>query len=129
MRAQPGAGDRAVLHTVGPLHESFLPRHYWSRCYGFVPNFYAGQCSGQYRRSAASRTCRRLVPYSLLPIWARDIAPAVPSYWAMQGYKHAIFGEGTAVVEPILILLGFSILFALIALARFRFDEAKVGLL
>jgi hypothetical protein len=47
----------------------------------------------------------------------------------MQGYKHAIFGEGTAVVEPILILLGFSILFALIALARFRFDEAKVGLL
>lgn len=70
-----------------------------------------------------------LVPYSLLPNWAQDIAPAVPSYWAMQGYKHAIFGEGTTVVEPILILFGFSILSALIASVRFRFDEAKVGLL
>lgn len=68
-----------------------------------------------------------LVPYSLLPGWAQDIAPAVPSYWAMQGYKHAIFGEG-AVVRPILFLLGFSILSALIALVRFRLDETKVGL-
>ncbi len=68
-----------------------------------------------------------LVPYSLLPTWAQDVAPVVPSYWAMQGYKHAIFGEG-AIVEPILLLLGFSVLSVLIALTRFRFAETKVGL-
>jgi ABC-2 type transport system permease protein len=69
-----------------------------------------------------------LVPYSLLPGWAQTISPAVPSYWAMQGYKHAIFGEGATVVVPILFLLGFSILSALIASLRFRLDDTKVGL-
>ena len=70
-----------------------------------------------------------LVPYSLLPGWAQEIAPVVPSYWAMQGYKHAIFGEGATVVTPILCLLGFSILSALIASVRFRLDDTKVGFL
>lgn len=69
-----------------------------------------------------------LVPYSLLPGWAQQIAPAVPSYWAMQGYKHVIFGDG-AIVKPILFLLGFSILSTLIASMRFRLDDAKVGFL
>lgn len=68
-----------------------------------------------------------LVPYSLLPSWAQAISPAIPSYWAMQGYKHAIFGEGATAVGPILILLGFSILSVLIASARFRIDDTKVG--
>lgn len=68
-----------------------------------------------------------LVPYSLLPGWAQDISPVVPSYWAMQGYKNAIFGEGATVVEPILFLLGFSVLSALIASVRFRLDDTKVG--
>jgi len=69
-----------------------------------------------------------LVPYSLLPGWAQDISPVVPSYWAMQGYKHAIFGEGATVVGPILFLLGFSILSVLVALVRFRIKDTKVGL-
>jgi ABC-2 type transport system permease protein len=69
-----------------------------------------------------------LVPYNLLPGWAQDISPGVPSYWAMQGYKDAIFGEGAAVLGPILLLLAFSILSALVASTRFRFDDAKVGL-
>ncbi len=68
-----------------------------------------------------------LVPYSLLPHWAQDISPVIPSYWAMQGYKHAIFGEGST-VGPILILFSFSVLSGLVALARFRFSDAKVGL-
>lgn len=68
-----------------------------------------------------------LVPYSLLPGWAQDISPAVPSYWAMQGYRHAILGEGATVVTPILFLLGFSILSALIVSVRFRLDDTKVG--
>jgi len=69
-----------------------------------------------------------LVPYSLLPVWARDVAPIVPSYWAMQGYKHAIFGGGTSVVEPILLLVGFSVLSVAVVVARFRLDDEKVGL-
>lgn len=68
-----------------------------------------------------------LVPYGLLPGWAQDVSPIVPSYWAMQGYKRVIFGEGATVLEPILILLGFALLSGLIALVRFRLDETKVG--
>jgi len=69
-----------------------------------------------------------LVPYSLLPGWAQHISPVVPSYWAMQGYKHAIFGEGATVIEPILLLVGFSCLSVLVAAMRFRLDDTKVGL-
>lgn len=67
-----------------------------------------------------------LVPYSLLPSWAQTIAPLVPSYWAMQGYKQAIFG-GNAILVPILVLLAFSLLAAGVALSRFRLDESKIG--
>lgn len=67
-----------------------------------------------------------LVPHALLPPWAQTIAPIVPSYWAMQGYKHAIFG-GQTVVVPLLALVGFSVLAAAVALACFRFDEPKIG--
>lgn len=68
-----------------------------------------------------------LVPYTLLPGWAQDISPVVPSYWAMQGYKHAIIGEGASVTEPILFLLGFALLSAVVASWRFRLDDTKVG--
>jgi len=67
-----------------------------------------------------------LVPFALLPPWAQTISPLVPSYWAMQGYKHAIFG-GKTVLVPVLMLLGFSLLSALVAIARFRFDDHKLG--
>jgi ABC-2 type transport system permease protein len=67
-----------------------------------------------------------LVPYALLPPWAQSISPFVPSYWAMQGYKHAIFG-GKTVLLPILLLLGFSLVSAVVAVSRFRVDDAKIG--
>lgn len=70
-----------------------------------------------------------LVPFSLLPAWAQDIAPAVPTYWAMQGYKHVIFGEGSSIVTPVAVLLGFSLLSALVASVRFRVADRKVGFL
>lgn len=70
-----------------------------------------------------------LVPYSLLPGWAQTIAPAVPSYWAMQGYKDGIFGGGASVVIPILVLLGFAAASTLTALVCFRFEDEKGGLL
>lgn len=67
-----------------------------------------------------------LVPYALLPPWAQSISPLVPSYWAMQGYKHAIFG-GQTILVPILLLLGFSLISAVVAVSCFRFDDPKIG--
>ena len=67
-----------------------------------------------------------LVPYALLPPWAQSISPLVPSYWAMQGYKHAIFG-GETVLLSILVLLGFSLISAVVAVSSFRFDDPKIG--
>lgn len=67
-----------------------------------------------------------LVPYPLLPTWAQSIAPLVPSYWAMQGYKRAIFGNETVLV-PILLLLGFSLIAAVVAVSRFRVEDPKMG--
>jgi ABC-2 type transport system permease protein len=68
-----------------------------------------------------------LVPYALMPPWAQSVSPLVPSYWAMQGYKHAIFG-GQTVLLPILLLLGFSLISAAVAISCFRFDDPKTGL-
>lgn len=68
-----------------------------------------------------------LVPYGLLPGWAQALAPAIPSYWAMQGYERAIFDGGMSVLLPISVLLGFSGLALGIAAIRFRFDDVKVG--
>lgn len=68
-----------------------------------------------------------IVPLGLMPAWARDIAPAIPSYWAMQGYRRAISGQGGSVVLSVAILLAFALALALVAAVRFRSDEAKVG--
>jgi ABC-2 type transport system permease protein len=67
-----------------------------------------------------------LVPHALLPPWAQSVAPLVPSYWAMQGYKHAIFG-GKTVLVPILLLIGFSLVSAIAAAFSFRLDDPKIG--
>lgn len=69
-----------------------------------------------------------LVPESLLPRWAAVLAPAVPSYWAMLGYRHAILGLHGGVLTPVVALLAFAALFALVAHRRLRFDEAKAGI-
>jgi ABC-2 type transport system permease protein len=67
-----------------------------------------------------------LVPESSLPHWAKIVAPAVPSYWAMRGYRRAILGDGT-VTLPIAVLLAYAAGLALLAALRMRFDETKVG--
>jgi ABC-2 type transport system permease protein len=70
-----------------------------------------------------------LVPFSVLPDWARAIAPVTPTYWAMRGFRSVILaGDGvTAVLFPVAALLGMAGLFGLVALARFRFDDAKTS--
>ena len=67
-----------------------------------------------------------LVPFGLLPVWARAISPAIPSYWAMEGYKRAILGG--SVLGPILVLLSYAAFATALALWRFRFADTKVGL-
>lgn len=70
-----------------------------------------------------------LVPLPLLPAWARTIAPAVPSYWAMRGFKSMILGQGGfgSAAIPALVLAGFTATFAVVAITRFRFEDPKVG--
>jgi ABC-2 type transport system permease protein len=70
-----------------------------------------------------------LVPFATLPAWVRSIAPVTPQYWAMRGYNAMILdGAGFgAAVRPGLMLLGYAAVFVAIALARFRFDDAKVA--
>jgi ABC-2 type transport system permease protein len=72
-----------------------------------------------------------LVPLSTLPGWARAVAPATPSYWAMRGFRSVILdGDGIGdVVAPVVALLAFAAVFALIAAVRFRFDEVKSSFL
>ena len=67
-----------------------------------------------------------LVPESTLPSWAKVISPAVPSYWAMRGYRDAILGRAS-IILPVVVLLGFAIALTLLATLRLRFDERKIG--
>ncbi|HSO94907.1 MAG TPA: ABC transporter permease [Acidimicrobiia bacterium] len=70
-----------------------------------------------------------LVPFSVLPGWARTIAPVTPTYWAMRGFRSVILdGEGlNGVTAPILVLGAMAVAFVVVALWRFRFDQPKVG--
>jgi ABC-2 type transport system permease protein len=68
-----------------------------------------------------------LAPVAVLPFWARAVAPATPSYWAIRGYRdvvleHAGLGD---VLLPVAVLLAFAVVLTPLALRRFRFDEIK----
>ena len=69
-----------------------------------------------------------LVPLSVLPGWARTVAPIAPQYWAMRGFRSTILdGQGVSgVALPVGVLLGFAVVAGAIALLRFRFDDVDV---
>ncbi len=69
-----------------------------------------------------------ITPIESLPGWAQAIAPVVPSYWAMRGYRSVILGGGgmSAVALPVAVLLGFALAFGVLARIFFRVDDAKV---
>jgi ABC-2 type transport system permease protein len=69
------------------------------------------------------------VPFSVLPGWARAIAPVTPTYWAMRGLRSVILdGRGMGgVARPTAMLGAMAALFAAVALRRLRFDESKSG--
>ena len=70
-----------------------------------------------------------LVPYNVLPHWARLVAPATPTYWAMRGFRSVILdGRGLgAMAAPTGALAAMTVLFAIVSLRRLRFDETKTA--
>jgi ABC-2 type transport system permease protein len=68
------------------------------------------------------------VPVATMPGWAQAIAPALPTYWAMRGFRDVILaGKGVAQVAlPVLVMVGFGLLYTAVAAARFRFEDTKV---
>lgn len=68
------------------------------------------------------------VPYSAMPGWAQTIAPAMPTYWAMRGFRSVILESGgmADVVLPSLVMLAIGAAFAILAATRFRFEDTKV---
>lgn len=70
-----------------------------------------------------------VTPVYLLPVWAQRIAPATPTYWAMRGFRSVIIdGAGfAAIILPLGMLVGFTIVFAVFAALRFGVEEAKLS--
>ncbi len=70
-----------------------------------------------------------LVPFRVLPSWAQHVAPVTPTYWAMRGFRSVILDGRSlgGVLLPTGVLAAMTVLFAAVALARFRFDEPKLG--
>jgi ABC-2 type transport system permease protein len=68
-----------------------------------------------------------LVPLSVLPQWAKTLAPLTPTYWAMRGFRSVILdGQGFgAMAAPIAALAAMSLVFGAVALRKLRFDDVK----
>jgi ABC-2 type transport system permease protein len=69
------------------------------------------------------------VPFNVLPRWAQAVAPVTPTDWAIRGMRSVILdGQGLGgVLRPTAMLLAMGVLFAVVALRRLRFDDAKTG--
>jgi ABC-2 type transport system permease protein len=70
-----------------------------------------------------------LTPVELLPGWAQAIAPAIPTYWAMEGFRAVTLDPGgiADVAGPVAALAAFSTVFLAVAVRRFRVEETKVS--
>lgn len=68
------------------------------------------------------------VPVATMPGWAQAVAPGLPTYWAMEGFRDVILGGAGVrqVIGPVLVMAGFGVAFTLVAAARFRFEDTKV---
>ncbi|MCB0975834.1 MAG: ABC transporter permease [Acidimicrobiales bacterium] len=70
-----------------------------------------------------------MAPIEMMPGWAQSIAPAIPAYWAMKGFR-LVTMEGAGVHDvlgPVSVLLAFAVLFGAVALLRFEVESSKVS--
>lgn len=69
------------------------------------------------------------VPVEAMPGWAEAVAPALPTYWAMEGFRDVVLdGLGvTSVLPEVAALCAFAALFAVVAVSRFRLETARVN--
>lgn len=67
------------------------------------------------------------VPVSTMPAWAQAVAPAMPTYWGMKAFRTVILDGGgvTEIIGPLLAMVGFGILFTVLAAAKFRLEDTK----
>lgn len=70
-----------------------------------------------------------LAPVALMPAWAQAVAPATPTYWAVDGYRSVVLdGAGLAdVARPVLVLLALAAVFAALGTSRLRADLARTA--
>jgi len=67
-------------------------------------------------------------PLDVMPGWARAIAPAMPTYWAMRGFNQVVLEAGglAAVALPVLVLAAFTAGLVALTYWRFSFEETKI---
>lgn len=68
-----------------------------------------------------------LSPVSTLPAWVSYVAPFVPSYWAMSGFRDIFLKTdgGTAGTTALIALVGMTLLFLAVSILLFRPDAEK----
>lgn len=66
------------------------------------------------------------VPSFIFPAWLQQVTVVIPARWAVDGFDAMTWrGLGLdAAVLPIVVMLGFAVLFGSLALSRFRWEEA-----
>jgi ABC-2 type transport system permease protein len=65
------------------------------------------------------------VPSFIFPAWLQRLTVVIPARWAVDGFDAMTWrglGLGAAVM-PVLVMLGFALLFGTLAIARFRWEE------
>src|SRR5690606_34768127 len=70
-----------------------------------------------------------LTPVELLPGWAQAVAPAIPTYWAMEGFRAVTMENGglADVARPVGVLMVFTAVFLAVAVKRFAVEDTKVS--
>lgn len=70
-----------------------------------------------------------LAPASSLPGWAQDIARLTPTYWTLRALRDITLNGARlgAVLPALAVPAAFTVVFALVAAARFRPSDTKVG--
>lgn len=66
------------------------------------------------------------VPSFIFPAWLQRLTVIVPARWAVDGFDAMTWrglGAGAA-VTPVLVMLGFALVFGTLAIARFRWEES-----